>query len=99
MRRRAPRTNFYFANPIRSSLAIDAIHNARRVRQYLFHRRIDGETFTDIGKTARDRREHDWLTTSPYILMHWPREFYLTNPVSDRPNRENWQKQGGKDFC
>ena len=36
----------------------------------------------------------DHLITSPHTLEHWPKELYLTDPVIDRTNRENWQDDG-----
>ena len=30
----------------------------------------------------------------PHTLEHWPKELYLTDPVIDRTNRENWQDDG-----
>jgi trimethylamine---corrinoid protein Co-methyltransferase len=42
-------------------------------------------------------RQNDHLITSPQTLKYWPRELYLTDPVFDRENRENWVKSGSKD--
>ena len=36
------------------------------------------------------------LITSPHTLEHWPKELYLTDPVVDRENRENWEEKGSK---
>ena len=36
------------------------------------------------------------LMTSPHTLEHWPRELYMTGPVTDRDNRNNWEKAGAK---
>ena len=36
------------------------------------------------------------LITSPHTLEHWPKELYLTDPVIDRLNRENWEERGSK---
>ena len=36
------------------------------------------------------------LITSPHTLEHWPNELYLTDPVIDRLNRENWEERGSK---
>ncbi len=40
----------------------------------------------------------DHLITAPHTLEHFPKELYLTDPVIDRLNRENWQEQGEKDL-
>jgi trimethylamine--corrinoid protein Co-methyltransferase len=42
-------------------------------------------------------RENDHLITAPQTLKYWPRELYLTDPVIDRENRENWAMAGSKD--
>ena len=42
-------------------------------------------------------RQNDHLITSPQTLKYWPKELYLTDPVFDRENRENWVKGGSKD--
>ena len=42
-------------------------------------------------------RENDHLITAPQTLKYWPKELYLTDPVFDRENRENWAKSGSKD--
>ncbi|MCP5093777.1 MAG: hypothetical protein GY949_22980 [Gammaproteobacteria bacterium] len=38
------------------------------------------------------REEH--LITAPHTLANWPEEFYLTDPVTDRLNRETWEEGG-----
>jgi trimethylamine--corrinoid protein Co-methyltransferase len=38
------------------------------------------------------------LITSEHTLEHWPKELYLTDPVVDRENRENWEKAGSPDL-
>ena len=38
------------------------------------------------------------LITSPHTLKYWPDELYLTDPVFDRLNRENWEERGSKDL-
>jgi trimethylamine--corrinoid protein Co-methyltransferase len=40
----------------------------------------------------------DHLITAPHTLEHWPGQLYLTDPVIDRLNWENWQEQGEKDL-
>ncbi len=42
-------------------------------------------------------REDQHLIMADHTLAHWPTELYLTGPVVDRDNRENWLKAGGKD--
>lgn len=46
---------------------------------------------------VRYLRENDHLITAPQTLKYWPKELYLTDPVIDRENRENWAKAGSKD--
>jgi trimethylamine--corrinoid protein Co-methyltransferase len=38
------------------------------------------------------------LITAPHTLKYWPQELYLTDPVIDRENRENWVTAGSKDL-
>ena len=38
------------------------------------------------------------LITAAHTMAHWPAELYLPAPVTDRENRENWQRAGGKDL-
>lgn len=45
-----------------------------------------------------DLMREDHLITSPHTLEQWPRHLYLTDPVIDRLNRENWEEQGEKDL-
>ncbi len=49
-------------------------------------------------RLVADLMRNDHLITSPHTLEYWPKELYLTDPVIDRENRENWQKSGGKDL-
>ena len=42
--------------------------------------------------------QNDHLITAPHTLKYWPQELYLTDPVIDRENRENWAKAGSKDL-
>jgi trimethylamine--corrinoid protein Co-methyltransferase len=37
------------------------------------------------------------LIMAEHTMTHWPTELYLTSPVIDRDNRENWLRAGGKD--
>jgi len=50
------------------------------------------------GRLVADLMRDDHLITSPHTLEYWPQELYLTDPVIDRENRENWQKAGSKDL-
>ena len=43
-------------------------------------------------------RQNDHLITAPHTLKYWPQELYLTDPVIDRENRENWAKAGSKEL-
>lgn len=45
-----------------------------------------------IDELLRDQH----LITSAHTLKHWPNELYLPHPVTDRSNRENWEKRGGQ---
>ncbi|MDH3546739.1 MAG: trimethylamine methyltransferase family protein [Gammaproteobacteria bacterium] len=45
-----------------------------------------------------DLMAQDHLITSTHTLKHWPQELYLTGPVIDRENRENWETAGAKDL-
>ncbi len=45
-----------------------------------------------------DLMRDNHLITSEHTLQHWPRELYLTDPVIDRENRENWEKRGARDL-
>jgi len=49
-------------------------------------------------RLVADLMRDDHLITSEHTLKYWPQELYLTDPVIDRENRENWQKAGGKDL-
>jgi len=40
----------------------------------------------------------DHLITAPHTLEHWPNELYLTGPVIDRLNRENWEDGGSMEL-
>lgn len=43
-------------------------------------------------------RQNNNLITAPHTLKHWPQELYLTDPVIDRDNRENWMKAGSTEL-
>jgi trimethylamine--corrinoid protein Co-methyltransferase len=47
---------------------------------------------------VRELLKDNHLITSPHTLKHWPQELYLTSPVVDRENRENWIKSGSRDL-
>jgi trimethylamine--corrinoid protein Co-methyltransferase len=47
---------------------------------------------------VEDLMRDDHLITSPHTLKHWPEQLYLTGPVTDRENRENWEKAGSRDL-
>ena len=38
--------------------------------------------------------KEDHLITAEHTLEHWPQELYLTDPVTDRANRETWEEGG-----
>jgi trimethylamine--corrinoid protein Co-methyltransferase len=42
--------------------------------------------------------QEDDLITSPHTLKHWPQELYMTGPVTDRTNHDNWKKAGSKEL-
>ena len=42
--------------------------------------------------------KEDHLITAPHTLENWPKELYLTDPVIDRLNRENWQEGGSMEL-
>jgi trimethylamine---corrinoid protein Co-methyltransferase len=43
---------------------------------------------------VRELLAEQHLITAEHTLTHWPAELYLTDPVIDRLNRENWVKIG-----
>ena len=45
---------------------------------------------------AREVMAENHLITAEHTMAHWPQELYLPSPVTDRDNRENWDKAGGK---
>ena len=47
---------------------------------------------------VREVMAEQHLITAGHTMAHWPAELYLPAPVTDRENRENWQKAGGKDL-
>ena len=63
-----------------------------------FVREIEVLNDLPTGDLVADLMRDDHLITSPHTLEHWPKELYLTDPVIDRENRENWEKAGGRDL-
>jgi len=47
---------------------------------------------------VREVMAEQHLITAAHTMAHWPQELYLPAPVTDRENRENWQKAGGKEL-
>ena len=63
-----------------------------------FVREIEVLDDLPTGDLVADLMRDDHLITSPHTLEHWPKELYLTDPVIDRENRENWEKAGSRDL-
>ena len=63
-----------------------------------FVREIEVLDDLPTGQLVADLMRDDHLITSPHTLEQWPKELYLTDPVFDRENRENWEKAGAKDL-
>ena len=63
-----------------------------------FVREIEVLDDLPTDKLVADLMRDDHLITSPHTLEYWPKELYLTDPVIDRENRENWVKAGSKDL-
>jgi trimethylamine--corrinoid protein Co-methyltransferase len=58
-------------------------------------------TFTDdlpVGGLVEELLTENHLVTSPHTTSHWQSELYLTGPVIDRDNRENWSRKGAVDL-
>lgn len=47
---------------------------------------------------AREVMAEQHLITAGHTMTHWPSELYMPSPVTDRDNRENWAKAGGKEL-
>ncbi len=47
---------------------------------------------------VREVMAEQHLITAAHTMAHWPDELYLPAAVTDRENRENWQRAGGKDL-
>ncbi|MDH3519067.1 MAG: trimethylamine methyltransferase family protein [Myxococcales bacterium] len=59
-----------------------------------FVREIEPVEDLPTTELVRALMAEDHLITAPHTLKHWPQELYLTDPVFDRENRENWEKAG-----
>lgn len=68
-----------------NELCGQALHFTREMRP------LDDLPAVDL---ARQVLAEGHLITADHTLQHWPQELYLTNPVTDRTNRENWVKEG-----
>lgn len=47
---------------------------------------------------VREVMAEQHLITAAHTMAHWPGELYLPAAVTDRENRENWQRAGSKDL-
>jgi trimethylamine--corrinoid protein Co-methyltransferase len=47
---------------------------------------------------AREVIAEQHLITAEHTMRHWPTELYMPSLVTDRDNRENWARAGGKDL-
>jgi trimethylamine--corrinoid protein Co-methyltransferase len=47
---------------------------------------------------VREVMAEQHLITAAHTMTHWPSELHLPSPVTDRDNRENWARAGGKDL-
>jgi trimethylamine--corrinoid protein Co-methyltransferase len=63
-----------------------------------FIREIEVLDDLPTGDLVDNLLREDHLITAPHTLEQWPQQLYLTDPVIDRLNRENWQEQGEKDL-
>ena len=63
-----------------------------------FVREIEILNDLPTGDLVADLMKDDHLITSPHTLEQWPKQLYLTDPVFDRENRENWEKAGAKNL-
>ena len=63
-----------------------------------FVREIEVLDDLPTDRLVADLMRDDHLITSEHTLKHWPDQLYLTDPVIDRENRENWQKAGSRDL-
>jgi len=63
-----------------------------------FVREIEPREDLPTAELVRELMAEDHLITAPHTIKYWPRELYLTDPVVDRENRENWEKAGSKEL-
>jgi trimethylamine--corrinoid protein Co-methyltransferase len=47
---------------------------------------------------AREVIAEQHLITAEHTMRHWPTELHMPSVVTDRDNRENWSRAGGKDL-
>lgn len=47
---------------------------------------------------VREVMAEQHLITATHTMTHWPGELHMPSPVTDRDNRENWERAGGKDL-
>ena len=66
-----------------------ALHFVREVKP------VDDLPTIDL---AREVMAEQHLITAEHTMTHWPHELHMPSPVTDRDNRENWVKSGGKDL-
>lgn len=45
---------------------------------------------------AREVMAENHLITAEHTMTHWPQELHMPSPITDRDNRENWEKAGRK---
>ena len=63
-----------------------------------FIREIEPREDLPTTELVRALMAEDHLITAPHTMKHWPQELYLTDPIVDRENRENWEKTGSKEL-
>ncbi len=66
-----------------------ALHFAREIRP------LDDLPAIDL---AREVIAEQHLITADHTMRHWPGELHMPSAVTDRDNRENWARAGGKDL-
>ena len=47
---------------------------------------------------VREVMAEQHLITADHTMAHWPQELHMPSTVTDRENRENWARAGGKDL-
>ncbi len=70
-------------------LCAQALHFVREVKP------LDDLPTIDL---AREVMAEQHLITAEHTMTHWPQELHMPSTVTDRENRENWARQGGKDL-